>query len=81
MWSVIKLFFSENAVRVMGWLIAALSVLGAVFAVFSMGKKSERVNQLEREVESGRKANAVKNKNSALSDTAVDDKLRDDWGR
>lgn len=81
MWTAISLFFNKNAVRVMGVVAAILAFLGAVLAVFSAGKKAERVNELEREVESGRKANAVKNENSALSDSAIDDKLRDDWGR
>lgn len=81
MWAAVKLFFSDNAAKIIEWLGILGAVGAAVQAVFSAGKKSEKSAELQQTLDNVEKAHEVENKNSALSDSAVDAKLRTDWAK
>lgn len=56
MWAAIKLFFSSNAVAIIGKLALLAGAIGAVFAVYRAGGKAEKVDQLEMDLENAKDA-------------------------
>ena len=51
MWAVVKVWLSGNALRLIGWGVAALSVATVLFGARQAGRNAERVDQLKKSLE------------------------------
>jgi len=51
MWMIIKTWLSGNALRLIGWGIAALSVSAILLGARQAGRNAERVDQLKKSLE------------------------------
>ena len=51
MWAIIKTWLSGNALRLIGWGMAALSVAAILFGARQGGRNAERVDQLKKSLE------------------------------
>ncbi len=51
MWTLLTGWFSGNALRLIGWGAAALSVLAVLFGMRQAGRNAERYDQLKKIVE------------------------------
>ena len=51
MWMIIKTWLSGNALRLIGWSVAALSVAIVLFGARQAGRNAERVDQLKKSLE------------------------------
>jgi hypothetical protein len=51
MWAIIKTWLSGNALRLIGWGMAALSVAAILFGARQAGRNAERVDQLKKSLE------------------------------
>ena len=51
MWSLIKSWLSVNALRLIGWGVAALSVIAVLLGARQAGRNAERVDQLKKSLE------------------------------
>ena len=51
MWMLITSWFSSNALKLIGWGVAALSVTAILFGARQSGKNAERYDQLKKIVE------------------------------
>jgi hypothetical protein len=51
MWAIIKTWLSGNALRLIGWCVAALSVASVLFGARQAGRNAERVDQLKKSLE------------------------------
>lgn len=81
MWAAIKLFFSTNAVRVMEYAAIAMAFAGVLLEVFTAGKKSEKVDELQTVQKEVGVANAVQDQNKMRPDGAALDELQSKWSR
>ena len=80
--AALKTFLSDNAMRVAGWFIAALSTLGILFAARRAGRNAERVEALERQSEQVSKAHEIQDTNRrTLADGDAAERLQRDWSR
>jgi hypothetical protein len=51
MWMIIKTWLSSNALRLIGWSVAALSVSAVLLGARQAGRNAERVDQLKKSLE------------------------------
>jgi predicted exporter len=51
MWALIKTWLSGNALRLISWGVAALSVVAVLFGARQAGRSAERVDQLKKTLE------------------------------
>jgi hypothetical protein len=51
MWMIIKTWLSGNALRLIGWSVAALSVSAVLLGSRQAGRNAERVDQLKKSLE------------------------------
>jgi hypothetical protein len=51
MWAIIKIWLSGNALRLIGWSVAALSVSAVLLGARQAGRSAERVDQLKKSLE------------------------------
>ena len=51
MWTIIKNWLSGNALRLIGWGVAALSVSAVLLGARQAGRNAERVDQLKKSLE------------------------------
>ena len=51
MWAIIKTWLSGNALRLIGWSVAGLSVLTVLLGARQAGRSAERVDQLKHILE------------------------------
>jgi len=51
MWALIKSWLSGNALRLIGWGVAALSVTTVLLGARQAGRNAERVDQLKKSLE------------------------------
>jgi hypothetical protein len=51
MWAIIKTWLSGNALRLIGWSVAAFSVSTVLLGARQAGRNSERVDQLKKSLE------------------------------
>lgn len=51
MWVVVKAWLSGNALRLIGWGVAALSVATVLFGARQAGRNAERVDQFKKSLE------------------------------
>lgn len=51
MWTLITGWFSANALRLIGWGAAALSVMAVLLGARQAGRNAERVDQLKKTLE------------------------------
>ena len=51
MWALIKSWLSGNALRLIGWGVAALSVIAVLLGARQAGRNAERVDQLKKSLE------------------------------
>ena len=51
MWMIIKTWLSGNALRLIGWGMAALSVSAVLLGACQAGRNAERVDQLKKSLE------------------------------
>ena len=51
MWMVVKAWLSSNALRLIGWGVAALSVAVVLLGARQAGRNAERVDQLKKTLE------------------------------
>ncbi|QQR68871.1 MAG: hypothetical protein IPI58_08585 [Alphaproteobacteria bacterium] len=51
MWAIIKTWLSGNALRLIGWSVAVLSVSAVLLGVRQAGRNAERVDQLKKSLE------------------------------
>ncbi len=51
MWVIIKTWLSGNALRLIGWGMAALSVSAVLLGARQAGRNAERVDQLKKSLE------------------------------
>lgn len=51
MWTIITSWLSGNILKLIGWGVAALSVLTVLFGARQSGRNAERVDQLKKIVE------------------------------
>ncbi len=51
MWAVVKAWFSGNALRLIGWGAAALSVAAVLLGARQAGRNAERADQLKKSLE------------------------------
>ena len=51
MWMIIKTWLSGNALRLVGWGVAALSVSAVLLGARQAGRNAERVDQLKKSLE------------------------------
>ncbi len=51
MWALIKSWLSGNALRLIGWGVAALSVAAVLLGARQAGRNAERVDQLKKSLE------------------------------
>jgi hypothetical protein len=51
MWMIIKTWLSGNALRLIGWSVAALSVSAVLLGARQAGRNAERVDQLKKSLE------------------------------
>ena len=51
MWAIIKTCLSGNALRLIGWSVAALSVSAVLLGARQAGRNAERVDQLKKSLE------------------------------
>jgi hypothetical protein len=51
MWTFITGWFSTNALRLIGWGVAALSVMAVLLGARQAGRNAERVDQLKKSLE------------------------------
>lgn len=80
--AVLKAFFTTNALRVAGWMMAALSFLGILLAARRAGRNAERVDALEKQSQNVSKSHEIQDKNRrTLADGDAAKRLRDDWSR
>lgn len=80
--AAIKAFFTTNALRVAGWIMAALSVFGVLLAARRAGRNAERVESLEKQSENVSKSHEIQDKNRrTLADGDAAKRLRDEWSR
>lgn len=80
--AAIKAFFTTNALRVAGWIMAALSVFGVLLAARRAGRNAERVEALEQQSENVSKSHEIQDKNRrTLADGDAAKRLRDEWSR
>ncbi len=80
--AALKSFLTTNAVRLAGWFIAALSLLGILFSARNAGRNAERMGELEQQSENVSKAHAIQDNNRrTLADGDAAQRLRDDWSR
>lgn len=80
--AAVKAFLTTNALRVAGWLMAALSFLGILLAARRAGRNAERVDALEKQSKNVSKSHEIEDKNRrTLADGGAAKRLRDDWSR
>lgn len=80
--ATLKAFLSDNALRVAGWIMAALSALGILAAARRAGRNAERVDALEQQSEQVSKAHAIQDTNRrTLADGDAAERLQRDWSR
>ena len=51
MWMIIKTWLSGNALRLIGWSVAAFSVSAVLLGARQAGRNAERVDQLKKSLE------------------------------
>lgn len=51
MWAIIKTWLSGNALRLIGWGVAALSVSAVLLGARQAGRNTERIDQLRKILE------------------------------
>ena len=51
MWAIIKTWLSGNALRLIGWSVAALSVSAVLLGARQAGRNAERVDQFKKSSE------------------------------
>ena len=51
MWAIVKTWLSGNALRLIGWSVAALSVSAILLGARQAGRNAERVDQLRKILE------------------------------
>ena len=51
MWAIIKIWLSGNALHLIGWGLAALSVSAVLLGARQAGRNAERVDQLKKSLE------------------------------
>lgn len=81
MFAAIKAFFSGSSAKLAEILALILSAIGLIAGIFNAGKGAEKTKEMAEEQKQENKAHEVENSNSALSDSAVDQRLRDKWGQ
>lgn len=80
--AALKAFLSDNALRVTGWIMAALSALGILVAARRAGRNAERVEALERQTQQVSKAHEIQDTNRrTLADGDAAERLQRDWSR
>lgn len=81
MWLILKNFISANTAKVMEWAAIIGGALLAVLAIFNAGKKAEKSDALQMELDLVGKAHEIEDKNKAQPNGAAADKLLSDWSR
>jgi hypothetical protein len=80
MLATLKAFFSENAVKLLGFALTALSVFATLFAARQSGRNAERVDNMKSQLKDVDRANEIERNNLKLSDADVDKRLHK-WNR
>lgn len=80
--AALKAFLSDNALRVAGWFMAALSALGILFAARRAGRNAERAEVLKKQSQQVSKAHEIQDTNRrTLADGDAAERLQRDWSR
>lgn len=81
MWGALKVFFADNAVKLLGGIASLATVAGILFGARRAGRDAERVARIQEQVKRVEVAHDVENKNRPLPDGAAAERLRDSWSR
>lgn len=80
MLATIRAFFADNAIKLLGLVLTALSVFATLFAARQSGRNAERVDNMKSQLKEVDRANEVERDNLRLSDSDVDKRLHK-WNR